>query len=351
MLGERLKLARKAAGLSQRELAGRVGVSAMAISYYERGENWPSSDVLLRLSEALDVRADYFLRPVQVTVAEPPLYRCRASMPARERDRVMAQAVEWAQRYLEVLQLFRDEPARPDLPTATRIDDPEEAEDVAERIRSVWGLGTGPLGNLVGTLEDRNAMVGSVSANDGFDAMVLMLNVSIPAMVVRAGVPGDRQRFSLAHEIGHLLISSGDDRVAEKAAHRFAAALLVPRETARKELGSGEEQLTLGRLYSLKHKYGLSMQAWIRRAKDVEAIGEDQAIRLLKTFQRRGWRKQEPYEPVCPERPERLRRLVYRALAEDLVSRARAAELLGISTDGLASNSDGCPEAAIEGRG
>lgn len=350
MLGERLKLARKAAGLSQRELAGKVGVSAMAISHYERGENWPSSDVLLRLSEALEVRPDYFLRPVQVTVVEPPRYRCRASMPARERDRVMAQTVEWAQRYLEVLQLFRDEPTRPDLPPATRIDEPEEAEGVAESLRSSWGLGTGPLDNLIGTLEDRSAMVGTVQVDEGFDAMALPLNDGIPALVVRAGVTGDRQRFSLAHEIGHLLMSCTDVKMAEKAAHRFAAALLVPRDTARKELGSGQEQLTLGRLYSLKHKYGLSMQAWIRRAKDVGAIGEDQASGLWKTFQRRGWRKQEPYEPVCPEQPARLRRLVYRALAEDLISRSRAAELLDISTDELLSNSHECPEAAVEGR-
>jgi transcriptional regulator with XRE-family HTH domain len=66
MIGERIKIARRAAGLSQRALAKAVGVSAMAISKYERELDTPGSDVLLRLAQALGVKTEYFLRPTTV---------------------------------------------------------------------------------------------------------------------------------------------------------------------------------------------------------------------------------------------------------------------------------------------
>lgn len=68
MIGERIKQARQVSGLSQQALAEKVGVSAKAISKYERNLDTPSSDVLLRLGQALDVRLDYFFRTRNVTL-------------------------------------------------------------------------------------------------------------------------------------------------------------------------------------------------------------------------------------------------------------------------------------------
>jgi Zn-dependent peptidase ImmA (M78 family) len=85
----------------------------------------------------------------------------------------------------------------------------------------------------------------------------------------------------------------------------------------------------MNELYMLKHKYGLSMQAWIFRARDLGIISENAAERLFKRFRANGWHRHEPGKVFPSEKPLRMERLIYRALAEDLISRSRAQELLG----------------------
>jgi Zn-dependent peptidase ImmA (M78 family) len=115
----------------------------------------------------------------------------------------------------------------------------------------------------------------------------------------------------------------------EPAANRFVGAFLVPAKTARYELGNNRTDLNINELYMLKQKYGLSMQAWIYRAKDLSIISENTAVRLFQQFRTNDWRRQEPGKPYPSETPMRMERLIYRALAEDLISHSRAQELLG----------------------
>jgi len=87
--------------------------------------------------------------------------------------------------------------------------------------------------------------------------------------------------------------------------------------------------LDMNELYLLKHKFGLSMQAWIYRAKNLGIITESAAAHLFKRFRANGWYRREPGDALSNEKPLRMERLIYRALAEDLISRSRAQELLG----------------------
>ena len=112
--------------------------------------------------------------------------------------------------------------------------------------------------------------------------------------------------------------------------YRFAGAFLVPAEAARFELGSQRQTLGLFELHLLKHKYGLSMQAWVYRAKDLGILSESSAVQLFRQFRQKGWHRQEPGDQILPEEPQRLKRLVLRALVEDVISESRAAELLGM---------------------
>ena len=328
-IGERLKSARRAAGLSQRALAEAAGISAMAISKYERQLDIPGSDILLRLAQALEVQTEYFLRPVTITVT-PPTYRRRASLPKKQEKAITGQVQEWLERYLDVESLF-GEPPRFALPPAfnPRITSLEEVEEAALSLRRAWRLGQGPVESLVEVLEEHGIRVGQVKSHNDFDALTLWANNHTPVIVVKKEIPGDRQRFSLAHELGHLVLEPAGDVDAEKAANRFAGAFLVPAPAARRELGPRRQTLHIFELHLLKHKYGLSMQAWIYRAKDLNILSGAAAERLFRQFRRHNWHRQEPGDPIPPEEPERMKRLVLRALAEDLISESRAAELLG----------------------
>ena len=133
----------------------------------------------------------------------------------------------------------------------------------------------------------------------------------------------DRQRLSLAHEIGHLVMDTSaiaDSKIEEKLAYRFAAALLVPADHARKELGNSRSRLEWGEIGVLKRKYGFSISAWIRRAYDLAIISEHYYKDLNIGISQRGWRKKEPIEYRGDEEPVRLKQMAQRAVSEGLMS-------------------------------
>jgi Zn-dependent peptidase ImmA (M78 family)/transcriptional regulator with XRE-family HTH domain len=326
-IGERLKMARQMAGMSQRDLAKAANVSAMAISKYERDLMTPGSNVLLRLGRALDVRAGFFLRPVTATLTAPS-FRCKTSLGAKSKTAILARTQAWLERYLDVESLVPDGPVYEPPAIDARAATPDEVERVAEALRRDWDLGLDPIDSLVGVLERHGIKVGPIQDVDDFDALTLWANGDTPVMVVKAGMPGDRQRLSLAHELGHLILDPAPELDEEKAAFRFAGAFLVPRSMALYELGERRSELDMVELHMLKHKYGVSMQAWIYRAHDLGIISDAVATTLWKQFRARGWREVEPGDPIPQEMPERLERLVLRALAEDVITESRASELL-----------------------
>ena len=325
-IGQRIKQARKANNLSLRDLAGRVEISPMAISKYERDQDIPSSGVLLRLGQALDVSVDFFFRPMTVPV-QLQAYRKHAELGVKEQDAIQMRIQEWLERYLEVESLFPDEQRIASLPICD-VESLEQVEVAALKLRKTWNLGLDPIENLTQLLEDQGVKVGLVDGFEHFDAGTFLAN-GIPVIVSKAELPGDRQRFNLGHELGHLVLKVLGELDLEDACHRFVGAFMAPAEMVRFELGSTRTTLDMSELYMLKHKYGLSMQAWIFRAKDLGIISESTATRLYKHFRSNAWHAREPGEALPAEKPLRMERLIYRALAEDLISRSRAQELLG----------------------
>lgn len=325
-IGQRIKQARKANNMSLRNLAEKAEISPMAISKYERGLDTPSSGVLLRLAQALGVSIDFLFRPMTISV-QLRAYRKHAALGVKEQEAIQMRIQEWLERYLEVESFFPDEQRTVSLP-ARPIHSMDQVEDIALELRKNWSLGLDPIENLTQLLEDQGVKVGLVSGFEHFDACTFMAD-GVPVIVSKAELPGDRQRFNLGHELGHLILDVEKGFDSEAACHRFVGAFLVPAQAVRFELGSRRTTLDMNELYLLKQKYGLSMQAWIFRARDLGIISENAATRLFQHFRANGWRRHEPGEALPTERPLRMERMIYRALAEDLISRSRAQELLG----------------------
>jgi transcriptional regulator with XRE-family HTH domain len=330
-IGERLKMARRMAGMSQQDVADKVGVSRMSISKYERELNKPGSDVLIRLAKALGVKVEYLLRPVEVNISVPA-FRKRSRLRKKEENAIIERTRDWLERYLDLESLF-GEPVTfrwPDIPR--QVNTLNDAEEVALALREAWQLGFDPIDNLIDVLEDHGIKVWVLEEDlDDFDALTLWANEELPVIVVKGASYGDRQRLNLAHELGYLVLQIAEHVDEERAAFRFGAAFLVPSPIAYEELGQKRKDLDPYELHLLKRKYGLSMQAWIYRARDLDIISKATAKRLFIRFRREGWREEEPGDQIAPERPQRMKRLLLRALAENVLSRSRAAELLGKS--------------------
>ncbi len=330
-IGERLKLAREASGLSLRGLAEQAGISHQAVTKYEKGMDVPSSGVLLQLARSLGVKTEFFFRP-DTKLVIVPAYRKRSTLGRRQETAIVARIQEWLERYSELEGFFLPDqmpqftlPRELDQHVATL----DQVEQVAETLRVAWGVGLDPIENFMGMLEDRGIKVGLVEGSVAFDACTFWAGGD-PILVVKKDLPGDRQRFNLAHELGHLVLKPDVGLDPEKVAHRFAGAFLVPASAARRELGDRRRSISIPELQLLKHKYGLSMQGWIYRAKDLRILPEPAATDMFREFRMNGWHVQEPGEPMESEKPVRMQQLTLRATAEDLISESRAAELLGV---------------------
>ncbi|WP_370305487.1 helix-turn-helix domain-containing protein [Sinimarinibacterium flocculans] len=340
MLGQRLQQARNAAGLSLRDLADKAGVTAMAISKYERDQMKPSSDVLLRLAKALNVRVDYFFRSAQVELTQPD-FRKHPKLAKKEEERIIADVREQLERWLElesVLPASWPKAFNPPARLPARVGRLDDIESIAECVREHWDLGANPLRDVVEEfeLEGIKVIISRLSTDNHFDGLVAMAN-SNPVIVVAEEWPGDRQRFTLAHELGHLILKDRLDPALdeEKACNRFAGAFLVPKKEALRALGESRSWLEPQELFLLKQEWGLSMNGWLHRAQDLRIINSTVAGKLWGLFRARGWRDKEPDPQYPKETAHRFEQLVFRALAEDLIGESRAAELLGVDSTQL----------------
>lgn len=338
MIGSRLKQARDAAGLSQRELATECGLSAMAISKYERGESTPSSQVLQALVEALDVRVEYFFRSRSIEL-EKLEFRKHARLPARQEKRVLADARDQMERWLELEDLLPNEWAEQfSVPSGVpeRICNDDDVERAALAVREACELGTEPIVDLIEVLEEQGlkVLLSEYASASKFDGLAAQAN-GHTVILVGKDQPGDRQRFTMAHELGHLILEDRLDRDAlkdeEKVCNRFAGAFLVPAQEVIAALGKHRSRIEFQELYLLKQQWGLSMAAWTFRARDLGIINATTMSKLWTMFRSKGWHMTEPGKPYSQEQPRRFQRLVFRALAEELIGESKAAELLGIS--------------------
>ena len=265
MLGQRLKLARSAAGLSLRGLEERIGnrVTAQAIGKYERDESIPSSGVLIALADALSVPVDYLVGDQEMAL-ESLEFRKKSLTSKREEMQVEAKVLHLLERYLMVEEFLGlpsldwDKPREAPYPV---INDPSEADRAAHSLRLHWDLGLDPIPNLVELLEERGIKVLSCALGvvrrphgrrniDGLMARVRRTGKNtVPVLVVNRNHWRERQRLTMAHELGHMVLEVDPKVDDETAAFRFAGAFLMPAEVLWAAIGKHRTSVGMERTF------------------------------------------------------------------------------------------------------
>jgi len=332
-LGESIKLRREILRISLRDLANRISVSHTTVNKYEKNILVPDSQCLIQLSEILQIPVASLLRPQNEKIQLNQMAFRSKKMKKRDEKQINAETKEWLARYLQIEKLSGNHRAF-EMPQGfpRKILSFDDAEEAAKDLRNVWDLGSDPLENLTNLLEDKGIKIGIIRGITKFDALFTECG-NDPIIVMKDGLPRARQRFSLAHELGHCLLEVEEGIDTEKAMHRFAGSLLVPAEKVIFELGPRRNKLSIKELLLLKEKYGLSMAAWIYRAKDLGIISSAFYVEIQKIFSRQGWKKEEPGDTIDGkiihgEVPVLMSTLVFKSHAEGLISTSKAAELL-----------------------
>ena len=305
-----LTLARRTRGLSQAQTSTRAGVTQSFVSKYESGTSMPRDQHIEKLAEVLDYPIAFFYQ--QLTVKGPGIseifHRKRAATASKTLGKFHAVAEV---RRLDVGKLLNSwpitEPSVPFLPVDEYDDDPRK---VARLVRSYWNIPQGPIFNLTETMEQNGCIIFShdfgTSQIDGFSHRI---SNDPPLFHVNASIPADRLRWTLAHELGHIVMhefGDTDSNTAEIQANTFAGEFLAPSIELKPSLWN----LDFRRLAGLKREWKISMQAMIMQAHDLDVITERQKRELFTQLSKAGYRKREPTNLDPPiEREAKARHL------------------------------------------
>jgi Zn-dependent peptidase ImmA (M78 family)/transcriptional regulator with XRE-family HTH domain len=322
----RLTLARERNGLTRRDLAFRTGVTATAITQFEKRQARPSAVTLSRLAAELGLPVGYFAagRPVLPVAEEATHFRSLRATRVSERRQARATMGHLAEAVRAIQTVVR----LPELRLPHHGTSPETA---ARSLRAYWGLPSGPVHHLVRLVEANGAVVsmarfGAGERIDAFSCRPSGLDRPLICLSRDRGNPL-RRRFSAAHELGHLLLhddASPGDRTHEHEANRFAAEFLTPSAEIAPLLPA---RLDLARLLEIQRTWGVSVQALLRRSRELDRIGDEVYRKGMATLTRLGWRRDEPVGDYPTEWPALLAEAVSLGASRGLTETSLATRL------------------------
>ena len=293
---EQLTFAREYRGLTQTALAAKVkGLSQSNLSKYEKGFGGLSDNMLSSIMSTLDFPMK-FLDMNIINKVDSKHYRKKATITVKTRNEIdrtismIAYCFDWLSEFVE-------------LPEYTfgyyDMDSGINTEELAMHIRNKYRLGVSPISDICNFLERNGVFIYEWnSPNDEFDGVSLITDAGNHLVIVNRNRSNDRIRFTLAHELGHILMHEYpnypvfSNRDKEKEANSFASEFLIPTQMAKRNLAN----VKLGQLPELKKYWQVSMASLLEKAKNINVITSEKYTSIRIEFSRRHWNKKEPYE-------------------------------------------------------
>lgn len=302
-VGEAVRVARVAAGMTQEDLAARVAVTQATLSRFEHGDRSPSGADLNRIAAELHVSTAF--------LADTDAARAPLAVEAHMRRRASAPPPQWKKAEAQ-LNLLRAQVTALvgslDLQPTSYLPavDPEAVgpEEAARLVRDQWHMPIGPVHHLSRWMESSGIVIVETSLGthriDGLSQRI----GECPVVLLNSSAPTDRKRWTLTHELGHLVMHGEYASLdAETEANAFAAEFLMPEAAIRPYLRT----VTLSRLFDLKLEWMVSAQALLERAHSLTLVTRAERARLYKDLARKGWRVNEPFsDDLTRDTPEFL---------------------------------------------
>lgn len=303
-------LARESRGISQKELAEKLNTSPGFICKIEADTKSLPEPMLEKMSKLLKYPVEFFY---QEGDAYLPM-----SLNYRKRDHVSAKVLMPLEAHLNLYRLHIEtiaQKVKMPIPNVPDLDPKKlgSEELVAKQLRKAWKMPKGPVPNITELLEANGIIVTSFDfGTERVDSRTILTKDRQPVIVVNKLHLADRQRFSLAYELGHLVMHShslpSHERDIAHEANMFAAGFLLPENELKKDFESG---ITIALLGELKRKWKVSMIALLYRAADLGFLTDNQKKYLLSQFNQLKIRRREPIElDFLKEKPLLFRDLI-----------------------------------------
>jgi Zn-dependent peptidase ImmA (M78 family)/DNA-binding XRE family transcriptional regulator len=298
--GDMLRLARQRLGLTQKVAAERLGIPQPVLSRIENELATADTALLLKAAQVYLVPLEFFEQRDPVygpPVSVHPMTRGKSDVTAHDLDLITAELNIRLMHLARFLQGV-DYNASANIPTLD-VEQYGNPEKIAATVRAHWGIPSGPIKNLMQWVERAGAIVGfSHFGGASVSGVTFRVSGRPPLILLNRTDPADRMRFTLAHELGHLVMHRFPTECMEQEANTFASAILMP---AADILPSFQgRRVTLELLAALKPEWKVAMQALLMRAVSLNCVTPNQSRYLWQQISARGWRLREPAELDFP---------------------------------------------------
>jgi Zn-dependent peptidase ImmA (M78 family) len=341
IVGLRIKNARLQHGYTLQKVADKLNVSKQMVNKYEQG-TMPGSDKLIALAKLFETKVDYFFRTPEVALGEIN-FRKKSKFKGRKINALKEEIRVRTENYLYVENLFNLNTTFKNPVGKVVLSSRHDVVKAVNLIRKEWNIGNDPIHNVVELLEDHEVKVIEVNEDTlQFDGLATVIDGKYYVVVINKNMPIERKRFTLLHELGHLLLDITDktDKDQEKYCNWFASEMLLSTENIKMEFGAKRNSITLEELKNVQTKYGISIKAIVYKLSDAEIISSQKVPAFYQQVNAKAQLKAEVDASRYGgnETSIRYENLVYRSLSEETITMSKASALLHTSLDKLREN-------------
>ena len=333
--GKCIKLARESRGLSQSKLSELLGVTQATLSRFEKGVLTVTPEAVSKMANVLNYPASFFEKDICIVGETSLFYRKRASMTVKDLSILESKISILSKGIDELMESINIPELR--IPSVEPSAD-NSPQEIAYKVRNFLGVPAGPIDKIVSLLEKNGVIVMFLDVDDmeKFDGLTMFTMNQAPVIWINRNIPNDRKRFSLAHELGHLVMHLRSDNLEkseeqkELEANEFAGEFLMPKSQCKVDLF----KLKYKDLGMKKYYWKVSKAAIIYRAKELKCISEETARYLYVTLGRYGERKNESVQVPIDE-PQIVKKMYSLHVSELKYSAEEMIDITGLMTDDI----------------
>ena len=333
--GKCIKLARESRGLSQSKLSELLGVTQATLSRFEKGVLTVTPEAVSKMANVLNYPASFFEKDICIVGETSLFYRKRASMTVKDLSILESKISILSKGIDELMESINIPELR--IPSVEPSVD-NSPQEIAYKVRNFLGVPAGPIDKIVSLLEKNGIIVMFLDVDDmeKFDGLTMFTMNQAPVIWINRNIPNDRKRFSLAHELGHLVMHLRSENLEkseeqkELEANEFAGEFLMPKSQCKVDLF----KLKYKDLGMKKYYWKVSKAAIIYRAKELKCISEETARYLYVTLGRYGERKNESVQVPIDE-PQIVKKMYSLHVSELKYSVEEMMDITGLMTDDI----------------
>lgn len=333
IFGQRLKNARVMRGFSMDELCEAMSnvISKQAISKYENGKMLPNSTMLIELANALSMSIDYFFKPFQVKL-EGVEFRKKTKLSSKGVAQIKEQVLDLVERYLEIESILNIDSDFENCLDNIVVRNYNDIKPLADRLRELWKIGENPIISIIELLEENKIKVIEIDAPSSFDGLSGYVGKQCPFIILNKNFSPERKRLTALHELAHLILNIDpaiSSKEKERLCNQFANELLISETVFINLIGNNRKDIALKELIDIQCQFGISIDALMYKAKEMNIIIESRfKTYFIKKNRVADFKKIVEQSRFLEECSSRFERLVYRALASDIISFSKASALI-----------------------